>query len=275
MELRKAMYWSIFWIAVSLVLNGVLWAAQGHEIALQFFTGYVIEKSLSVDNLFVFLIIFSMFDVSLHAQRRVLNYGIIGVILLRGVLIFVGTALVQEFQWIMYVFGILLVYSAYHIVFGQEKKIDAANNWLIRLTRKVIPVADAYQGERFFISIGNKLHATPMLLVLLVIETTDLAFAVDSIPAIFAITTNPYIVFGSNIMAILGLRSLYFVLVELQRLFVYIKYGIGLVLGFVGVKMVLMDVVHISTAVSLCTIAAVLTISVAASHYFKPASHEH
>jgi tellurite resistance protein TerC len=274
MELRKAIYWSIFWVALSLALNGMLWFVEGHEIALQFFTGYVIEKSLSVDNLFVFLIIFSMFDVPLHAQRRVLNYGIIGVILLRGVLIFVGTSLVQEFHWIMYVFGVFLVYSAFHIVFGEEKKIDVANNWLIRFTRTLIPVAETYHGERFFISIGKKLHATPMLLVLLVIETTDLAFAVDSIPAIFAITTNPFIVFSSNIMAVLGLRSLYFVLVELQRLFVYIKYGIGVVLAFVGAKMVLMDVVHISTVVSLCVIAAVLTISVASSHFFKPAANE-
>ena len=274
MELRKAIYWSIFWVGLSLALNGVLLFVEGHEIALQFFTGYVIEKSLSVDNLFVFLIIFSMFDVPLHAQRRVLNYGIIGVILLRGVLIFVGTSLVQEFHWIMYVFGVFLVYSAFHIVFGEEKKIDITNNWLIRLTRTIIPVAETYHGERFFISIAKKLHATPMLLVLLVIETTDLAFAVDSIPAIFAITTNPFIVFSSNIMAVLGLRSLYFVLVELQRLFVYIKYGIGVVLAFVGAKMILMDIMPISTVVSLCVIAAVLTISVVSSHFYKPAAHE-
>ena len=272
MELRKAVYWSLFWIGLSLLLNGALWVVEGHEIALQFFTGYVIEKTLSVDNLFVFLIIFSMFDVPLHAQRRVLNFGIIGVILMRGVLIFLGTSLVQQFHWIMYLFGGFLVYTAFHIVFGEEKKIDVTNNWLVKLTRRLIPVLDTYHGERFFISVGKKIHATPMLVVLLVIETTDLAFAVDSIPAIFAITTNPFIVFSSNIMAVLGLRSLYFVLVELQRLFVYIKYGIGIVLGFVGLKMVLMDIVHISTVVSLCTIAVVLTASVAASHFFKPAA---
>lgn len=274
MNLKKAILWSIFWISLSLVVNGVLWVVEGHEVALQFFTGYVIEKSLSVDNLFVFLIIFSMFRVPLHAQRRVLNYGIIGVILLRGVLIFAGTSLVQEFHWIMYVFGAFLVYSGVHIVVGEEQEIDVANNWVIRAARRLIPVSDEYAGEHFFTTIGHKLHATPMLLVLLVIETTDLAFAVDSIPAIFAITTNPFIVFSSNIMAVLGLRSLYFVLVELKRAFVYIKYGIGVVLAFVGVKMVLMDVFHISTVVSLCVIAGVLTISVAASHFFKPAPDE-
>jgi tellurite resistance protein TerC len=272
MELRKAIYWSIFWIVLSLALNGILWIVEGHETALLFFTGYVIEKSLSVDNLFVFLIIFSMFGVAPHAQRRVLNYGIIGVIVLRGALIFVGTSLVQEFTWIMYVFGAFLVYSAFHIVFGEEKKIDIENNWLVRLTRKFIPIDSTEQRERFFTRDANKkLYATPLLVVLLVIETTDLAFAVDSIPAIFAITTNPFIVFSSNVMAVLGLRSLYFVLVEMQRLFVYIKYGIGIILGFVGVKMVLMDVVHISTGVSLGVIAVILTISVASSHFFKPA----
>ncbi len=274
MGLRKAIYWSIFWISLSLALNAVLWVVEGQEVALQFFTGYVIEKSLSVDNLFVFLILFSMFAVPLHAQRRVLNYGIIGVIVLRGVLIFVGTSLVTEFHWIMYLFGAFLVYSGLHIVFGEEQEIDLANNWIIRLARKVIPVSDAYHGEKFFMKVGTQLHATPMLLVLLVIETTDLAFAVDSIPAIFAITTNPFIVFSSNIMAVLGLRSLYFVLVELKRIFVYIKYGIGVVLSFVGVKMVLMDVFHISTVASLCVIVGVLTLSVAASHFSKPADIE-
>lgn len=269
MGLRKAIYWSIFWIALSLLVNAGLWAVEGHEIALQFFTGYVIEKSLSVDNLFVFLLIFSMFDVPLHAQRRVLNYGIIGVIILRGILIFVGTSLVREFHWIMYGFGAFLVYTAFHIVFGEEKKIDVSNNWLLRMARRIVPVADTYHGERFFIRLGSALYATPMLMVLLVIETTDLAFAVDSIPAIFAITTNPFIVFSSNIMAVLGLRSMYFVLLELQRIFVYIKYGIGIVLGFVGVKMLLMDVITIPTGLSLCVILGVLTASVAASHFSK------
>lgn len=274
MELRKAIYWSIFWIALSLVLNAGLWVVEGHEVALQFFTGYVIEKSLSVDNLFVFLLIFSMFDVPLHAQRRVLNYGIIGVLILRGILIFLGTSLVQEFHWIMYGFGAFLIYTALHIVFGEEKKIDVSNNWVLRLARKAVPVADSYHGENFFVTIGGKRFATPMLMVLLVIETTDLAFAVDSIPAIFAITTNPFIVFSSNIMAVLGLRSLYFVLVELQRIFAYIKYGIGVVLGFVGVKMVLMDVVEISTVVSLCVIATVLAASVAVSYIIPPNNNE-
>jgi tellurite resistance protein TerC len=270
MDLRKAIYWSIFWIGLSLLVNAGLWFVEGHEVALQFFTGYVIEKSLSVDNLFVFLLIFSMFDVPLHAQRRVLNYGIIGVILLRGILIFVGTSLVQEFHWIMYAFGAFLIYTAFHIVFGEEKKIDVSNNWLLRAARRAMPVADSYHGERFFVKPGGKLHATPMLMVLLVIETTDLAFAVDSIPAIFAITTNPFIVFGSNIMAVLGLRSLYFVLVELQRIFVYIKYGIGIVLGFVGLKMVFMDAIEIPTVLSLGIITFVLTASVAASSIIRP-----
>ncbi|HLP14982.1 MAG TPA: hypothetical protein VK470_01920, partial [Bacteroidota bacterium] len=181
MDLRKAIYWSIFWIALSLMLNGVLLVLEGHEVALQFFTGYVIEKSLSVDNLFVFLLVFSMFDVPLHAQRRVLNYGIIGVVLLRGVLIFVGTSLVREFHWIMYGFGAFLVYSGMHIMFGEEKKIDVSNNWVLRLARKIVPVADTYHGEHFFVKHARKRYATPMLMVLIVIETTDLAFAVDSI----------------------------------------------------------------------------------------------
>ena len=261
MHLRKAVYWSIFWIALSLSFNVVLYYTHGQQKALEFLTGYIIEKSLSVDNLFVFLIVFTIFGVELKDQRRVLNYGIIGVIILRGILIVLGATLVEEFHWILYIFGALLIYAGYRVVFGEDTKIEPEKNLAVRLFRKIFRIDNDYKGHSFFIRRSRLTYATPLFVCLLVIETTDVVFAIDSIPAIFAITTDTFIVMTSNLMAVLGLRSLYFVLAEVHASFEYVKYGVGVVLGYVGIKMLIIEIYKIDTLVSLSIILSILTIS--------------
>jgi tellurite resistance protein TerC len=251
-------------------VNVGIYFAYGQQKAIEFFTGYIIEKSLSVDNLFVFLLIFTFFETPAVQQRRVLNYGIIGVVILRGILIVLGTTLIREFHWIMYIFGAVLVVSGYQMTFGKEKKYEPQNNLVLKWFRKVMPVMDDHKNGEFFIRKDRIVYATPLFVVLLIIETTDVVFAVDSIPAIFAITTDPLIVFGSNIMAVLGLRSMYFVLEKSQRKFGYVKYGVGVVLVYVGVKMLIMDIYKIDIIVSLFIIGCVLAFSVLLSYIVKP-----
>jgi integral membrane protein, TerC family len=270
MSTRKAIFWSIFWIVLSLLMNVAVYFAFGAQKALEFLTGYVIEKSLSVDNLFIFLLIFTYFNVEPVQQRRVLNFGIIGVIILRGVLILLGTVLVKEFHWVMYIFGAVLLYSGYRVTFGKEKRIEPDHSIVLKVFRKLIPVSDDYRNGHFFFREKGVLHATSLFVVLLIIETTDVVFAVDSIPAIFAITTDPFIVFSSNIMAVLGLRSMYFVLEKGQQKFEYMKYGVGIVLGYVGVKMLMMDIYKINIIVSLLIVAVILSLSVLLSYIVQP-----
>jgi len=270
MSVRKAVFWSIIWIVLSLLLNVVVYFAFGEQKALEFFTGYVIEKSLSVDNLFVFLLIFTFFKIEPVQQRRVLNFGIIGAVILRGLLILLGTALVKEFHWVMYIFGGVLLYSGYQITFGEEKKIIPENNIVLKVFRKFIPVSNKESDGRFFSRENGILHATSLFVVLLIIETTDVVFAVDSIPAIFAITTDPLIVFSSNIMAVLGLRSMYFVLEQGQQKFEYMKYGVGVVLAYVGLKMLVVDIIKINTIISLLIVASILAFSMVLSYIVKP-----
>ena len=270
MSVRKAIIWSIFWIVLSLLMNVGVYFALGEQKALEFFTGYVIEKSLSIDNLFVFLLIFTYFKVQPVQQRRVLNFGIIGVVILRGILILLGTALVKEFHWVMYLFGVVILYSGYQITFGEEKQIEPDKNLILKVFRKFIPVSSDNNDSHFFFHEKGVLHATSLFVVLLIIETTDVVFAVDSIPAIFAITTDPLIVFSSNIMAVLGLRSMYFVPEKGQQKFEYMKYGVGVVLAYVGVKMLLMDIVTVNLVVSLLIIASILGLSVVLSYVVKP-----
>ena len=269
MTTRKAIFWSIFWVVLSLLVNALIYLLFGSQKALEFFTGYVIEKSLSVDNLFVFLLIFSFFEVKPVQQRRVLNYGIVGVIILRGALILLGTALVREFHWVMYLFGVILLYSGYQITFGKERKFNPEGNIVLRIFRRLIPISDEFREGRFFFRQNSRLFATSLFVVLLIIETTDVVFAVDSIPAIFAITTDPLIVFSSNIMAVLGLRSMYFVLEKGQRKFEYLKYGVGVVLAYVGAKMLIMDIYKIGVGISLVIVAAILVTSVLLSTLLK------
>lgn len=263
MHLKRAIYWSLFWVALSLLFNVAIYYTEGQQKALEFFTGYLIEKTLSVDNLFVFLIIFTIFGVDLKDQRRVLNWGIIGVLILRGVLILIGAKLVHEFEWILYFFGILLVYTGFHVVFGEEKKIEPEKNIVVRLFKRFIPVTTQnVGGHHFFIRKNHKTYATTLFICLIVIETTDVVFAADSIPAIFAITTDPFIILSSNLMAVLGLRSLYFVLAELHASFGYVKYGVGIVLVFVGMKMLIAGYYEINTTLSFAIVTFILIASV-------------
>ncbi len=263
---REAFWTSVFWIAVSLAFNAFVFYERGVEKGLEFFTGYLIEKALSVDNIFVFVVIFAYFQVPQKYQHRVLFLGILGALILRGTLIAVGAALIHQFEWIIYVFGAFLIYTAYKLATQEETGVHPEKNPIVNLFRRFLPVSKEFDGVKFFTHVNGVLMATPLLIVLLVVETTDVIFALDSIPAIFAITTDPYIVFTSNVFAILGLRALYFLLAGVLGSFKYLKTGLAFVLGFVGVKMLLGVVeVKIPIVVSLAVIAIVLTVSIVAS----------
>ena len=237
----------------------------GKEAALLYLTGYIIEESLSLDNMFVIALIFSYFHVAPIYQHRVLFWGIMGALILRGVMILAGAALIQRFTWTIYVFGVLLLISAVKMLLMKEDKVEPDKNPLVRLARRLFPVSPNFEGQKFFTRIDGRRAVTPMFLVLLAVESSDVIFAVDSIPAIFAVTTDPFIVFTSNVFAILGLRSLYFVLAGMMRRFKYIKISLVFVLGYVGVKMLLSFRLHIPAVASLCVICGLLLIGVLAS----------
>ncbi len=264
-SLKEAAGWSVAWVSLALIFNAGVYRYLGHQAALEFLTGYLIELALSVDNLFVFLIIFSYFSVPPHLKHRVLFWGILGAMAMRIAFILVGAALLAAFHWIVYVFGAFLVYTGVKIIFQEQTEVHPEKNAVLRLVRRFVPVVHEYHGTRFLIRQDAKRYATPLLLVLLVVETTDVVFAVDSIPAIFAITRDPFIVYTSNIFAILGLRSLFFLLAGLMDRFRYLPVGLGLVLAFVGVKMVLSDIYPIPIGWSLGVVALVLASSVLAS----------
>lgn len=263
---REALISSIVWITVSLGFNVALWYWLGTDRALEFLAGYLIEKSLSVDNIFVFVVIFGYFKVPSQYQHKVLFWGIFGAIVMRGILIAVGAALIQQFEWIIYVFGAFLLFTAYKLATQRDEGVHPEHNPVVNLFRRLIPVAPSDSGGKFLVHSAGRLMATPLLIVLLVVETTDLIFAFDSIPAIFAVTTDPFIVFTSNMFAILGLRALYFLLASVVGTFRYLKPGLALVLGFVGVKMLAGAVgIHIPISISLAVIAVILTIAIGAS----------
>jgi tellurite resistance protein TerC len=264
-SLKEAAVWSIVWITLALVFNSGIYFWSGPEPALKFFTGYLIEKSLSVDNIFVFVLIFSAFSVPAAFQHRVLFWGILGALLMRGTLILAGSVLLNEFHWIIYVFGAFLILTGIKMAFQRHAEQHPEDNPLVRLVRRLLPMTNGYEGDRFFARRAGKWLATPLLLVLLSVEFTDLIFAVDSIPAIFAVTQDPFIVYTSNVFAILGLRSLYFVLAGVVDKFYYLKLGLSAILVFVGMKMVLAEVYKIPVAISLVVIAVVLAITVVAS----------
>jgi len=270
--LRQSLIWSGLWIALAAAFAGILYGTQGRTAALEFSTGYVIELSLSADNLFIFLLIFRYFRLPDEQQYRVLFWGIIGAIIMRAVFIFAGVGLIRRFHWIIYLFGVLLVYSGLRLLFQRGARVDPAKNPVLRLFRRVFPVADDYAEDKFFVR-REKLYATPLLLVLLIIETTDVIFAVDSIPAVLSITLNTFIVYTSNIFAILGLRSLFFALSSLMDVFEYLHYGISGVLVFVGFKMLLSHYYPIRTDISLAVIGTILLVTIVASalHREKPA----
>ena len=262
---REALTWCLVWIGLALLFNSGIYFWRGGEKALEFFTGYLIEYSLSVDNIFVFLLLFSYFEVPPTYRHRVLFWGILGAIVMRGLFVALGAALLVRFHGIIYVFGLLLVVTGVNFIRQREIRVDPEANPVLRLFRRYFPITPGYRGQRFFVREGRRWLATALFVVLLVVETTDLVFAVDSIPAIFAITRDPFIVFTSNVFAILGLRSLYFLLAGIMGMFRYLKPGLGVILAFVGTKMLLADVYKIPVGVSLAVIATVLAVSGMAS----------
>lgn len=268
--IKEALLWSGVWISVALLFNLGIYVWDGREKALEFLTGYLIEKSLSVDNLFVFLLIFSYFHVPAQYQHRVLFWGILGALVMRALFIFGGVALISRFEWLLYVFGAVLIFTGVKLAFEKEKEIHPEKNLVLKLFRRFVPIAE--HDGKFFVRQAGRFFATPLFVVLLVVETTDVIFAVDSVPAILGITLDPFIVYSSNAFAILGLRALYFALAGLMKLFHYLHYGLSAILVFIGVKMLLHHVCEIPTGVALGVVAGILAISVAASLVFKPAS---
>jgi tellurite resistance protein TerC len=267
---REALAWSGVWIALALAFNGWIYVRFGTEKALEFITGYVIEKALSVDNIFIFVVLFSAFAVPKIYQHRVLFWGVIGALILRAIFIALGATLLAKFHWLIYVFGGILIVTGVRLLVARHDEPHPERNPVFRALRRLIPAVPEYHGKAFTIVRGGRRFATPLLIVLLAIETTDLVFAVDSIPAIFAITTDPFIVYTSNIFAILGLRSLYFLLAGVIDRFHLLKFGLALVLLFVGAKMAASDFVKIPIVVSLAVIAALLGGSIVASMLIKP-----
>src|SRR5215469_14723914 len=269
-SIKEPLAWSVVWITLAIAFGLWILRGYGRQPALEFFTGYVIEKSLSVDNLFVFLVIFRVFAVKDKYQHSVLAYGIVGALLMRGIMIAAGAALVERFEWVMYLFGAFIIYAGLHMLVARDAESHPENNFLVRYVSKHIRLTRDYREDRFFVWENGKRYATPLFLVLLVVEITDVTFAVDSIPAIFGITRDPFIVFTSNVFAILGLRTLYFLLAGVLDKFVYLKIALALVLIFVGGKMIVEPWLHISVGISLGVVMAMLAIAVISSLLVKP-----
>ena len=273
--IKEALAWSGLWVAVSCLFAGWLYielagnpvygAAVAKEKVLEFFTGYILEKSLAVDNIFVFLMIFGYFKVAPKYQHRVLLYGVFGALVLRAVMIFIGAALVRQFEWILYLFGAFLLYTGIRMMKSEEDEEDLSGNRLLGVVKKIIPVGSEFHGDKFFTIENCKKIATPLFLVLIMIELSDIIFAVDSIPAVFAVTTDPFIVLTSNIFAVLGLRAMYFLLADVAERFVFLKYGLAFVLSFIGLKMLMMHWVHIPISISLSVVFGALGASILTS----------
>jgi tellurite resistance protein TerC len=264
-KMKEAILLSLFWISIAVMFNIWIYFQFGEQKALEFLTGYVIEKALSVDNLFVFLMIFSYFHVSSIYQHKILFWGILGALVMRAVFIAAGVTLIERFHAVIYIFGAFLVITGIKMALMGDKKIEPEKNPVLRYLRKVVPVAENYHDDKFFIKRAGKYFATPLLVVLVVVESTDIIFAVDSIPAILAITTDPFIVYTSNVFAILGLRALYFALAGVMPMFYYLNYGLSAILAFVGTKMLISDYYKVPIATSLGVVASILIASVALS----------
>ncbi|CAN5914020.1 TerC family protein [soil metagenome] len=262
---REALTWTAVWVGLALVFAAGLAVLADRQAALTFLTGYVIEESLSVDNIFVIVLIFQYFAVPAQYQHRVLFWGILGALIMRGLFIGVGAALLARFGWVIYIFGALLVITGIRMAVKQDEEFDGEQNAVVRLVRRVLPVTATYRGKHFFVSEAGRRHATPLLLVLVLVEATDLIFAIDSIPAIFGITRDPFLVFTSNIFAVLGLRSLFFLLATVVTKFHLLKYGLAVILTFVGAKMLAEHWIHIPIMLSLGIVIGVLAASIAAS----------
>jgi len=264
---KAALVESGIWIAIALSFNAWFWFAFGSNLGLEFLTGYLVEKSLSVDNLFVILLIFGAFRIPNEYQHRVLFYGVLGAIILRAFFIILGAQLLQSFHWILYVFGGILVVTAVKFLFESDKKSDVRESWAVRVLRRVYPSTNSLSANRFFVIENGIRKATPLLFALVAIEITDLIFAVDSIPAVFAVTQDAFVAFASNILAILGLRALYFVLADWVGRLRYLKPGLAAILGFIGIKMLIIDLVKIPSWVSLVVISSILTTAALTSWY--------
>ncbi len=264
-KVKEALLWTLFWVSLSMLFCLGIYYLKGYEKALEFLTAYLIEESLSIDNLFVFLLIFNYFGIPAKYEHKALFWGVLGALVMRGVFIIAGVALITKFHWIIYIFGALLIITAIKITFQKDKKIQPEKNPVLKLLHKIMPVDPSFDGGRFFLKKQGRWFATPLFAIVLVLETTDVIFAVDSIPAVLAISTDPFIVYTSNVFAILGLRSLFFAISGIMRLFHYLHYGLSIVLSFVGLKMLLTDIYKIPIVISLGTIATVLLLSILAS----------
>jgi tellurite resistance protein TerC len=263
---REAAVWSAVWVAFGVAFGALVWSVYGAELGQQYFAGYLIEKSLAVDNVFVWAIIFTYFAVPREYQHRVLFFGVLGALVFRGVFIAAGSVLIAGFSWVLYLFAAFLLYTGYRMIRTRDEHLDPQSSRALRLFRRWVPMTDAYHGQRFLVRRGGVLLATPLLAVLVLIEVTDVVFAVDSIPAIFAVTDEPFLVFTANAFAILGLRAMYFLLADLIHRFVYLKTGLALVLVWVGIKMLLkVDLYYVPTTISLAIIATIITTSIIAS----------
>lgn len=270
MSTKKALFWVGFWISLALLFNAGVYIYGGPVLALEFLGGYVIELSLSLDNLFVFLLVFGSFGIPPRYQRRVLTYGIAGAVILRLLFIVLGVAVVGRFRWVLYLFGLILIFSAAKMFTGEEKEKDFTQSKALRYFRKIVPLTNCLEGDQFFVRRDGLLYATPLLAILTVIETSDIIFAIDSIPAIFSITTTWWIIYSSNIFAILGLRNIYFILEKLHRSFCFMKYGVAVVLAFTGIKLtVLFFHIEIPLGISLLIIFGILALSILVSAVFK------
>lgn len=269
LTMREAIVRSLFWIMVGLGVNVWVYYQMGDAMAMDFLSAYLLEKSLSVDNLFVFLIIFRYFKVPQPSQQRVLLLGVLGALLMRGTLIFAGISLVNRYEWILYIFGLILIVSGIKMGMSDEDAdVDPEQNWVVKWVRKHFPLHSQYVGRQFFVRIDGRTLITPLFIVLVAVETTDLVFALDSIPAVFAVSQDSFIVYSSNVMAILGLRALYFALAGMMGMFHYLQIGLSVILVFIGAEMLLVKWVHISTPIELGVIAGLLGLSVAASMAF-------
>jgi tellurite resistance protein TerC len=264
-SVKNALVWSAVWIAMALAFGVGIYVLWGHQKGLEYFTGYLIEKSLSVDNLFVFLLVFNYFCVKEEYQHRVLFWGILGAIVMRAIFIFAGIGLLNALGWVIYIFGAFLVYTGIRMVFKKGEKLETEHNPVLRLMRRLFPVSKDYHEEKFFIIENGIRKATPLLLVLVFIETTDIIFAMDSVPAVLSVTKDPFIVFSSNIFAIMGLRSLYFALAGVLQKLRFLHYGLAAVLVFLGVKMLIGEFIEINILISLGVIAVILVVAVVAS----------
>lgn len=264
-QIKEALLLSAFWIFLALLFNYGIYYFYNTQLALDFLAGYLIEKSLSVDNLFVFILIFSYFKVPAEYQHKVLFWGIIGALIMRAIFIFGGITLIARFHWLIYVFGIFLIFTGIKLALEKDKEMHPENNPVLKLFKRWMPITANYEGDKFFIKVSGKLMATPLFVVVLIVETTDVMFAVDSIPAIFAVTLDPFIVYTSNVFAILGLRALYFALAGMMNMFCYLKYGLSVILIFIGVKMMVSEIYKIPTSLALGMIAIILAVSILAS----------